>query len=155
MWVSQNSTLIQEMPPKIITHCTVCVLWTSLRLNRFLVLSVTLFQLKMTEEIGLTSGLVPVRSHAGDTVLFATQLIFMRQSPPRRKIQTFCCVFISLRSLETMLIKTYLCLTEQQCIWYSLKKTMISVIWGAWAPDSSVLPCSLSCSVLIFFWDCS
>lgn len=53
--------------------------------------------------------------------------IFMSPSPPSQKIQRFRCVFISLGSWETMLIKTYLCLKER-CIWYSFKKT-VSVRW--------------------------
>lgn len=93
--------------------------------------------------------------YAGDAALFATRWIFMPRIPPSREKPNIFAVFLFLWGVgKTMLIKTYLCLAEQQCIWYSLKKTMISAIRGAQAPDSSVLPCSLSCSVLIFFWDC-
>lgn len=44
--------------------------------------------------------------------------------------------------------------TTKYLIFFFKKRTMISVMQGARAPDSFMLPCSLSCSVLIFFLDC-
>lgn len=148
VWDTQNSAPIQEMPPEIITQC--CLPVCSVNTTELL-----LFVKRRFISVGNDSGnIVDFRPlHAG-AALFATQWIFMPQSPPSWKIHTLCCVFISLGSWETMLIKTYLCLTEQRRIWYSLRKDYDICDTGAWAPDCSMPPCSLSCSVLIFFWNC-
>lgn len=85
--------------------------------------------------------------------LFATRWIFMPRIPPsREKPNIFAVFFISLGSWGNYVDKN-LSLPRRTTVYliFFKKKTMISAIRGAQAPDSSVLPCSLSCSVLIFF----
>lgn len=103
------------MPLKIIfaTYCICAV--NKPGPSYFLVLSVSLSQLKMTEEIRSTSGRVPVfcRRHSiiCDIVNIYTTESFKLEDP---NIMQF--FFISLWSWETVLIKTYLSPTEQHGI---------------------------------------
>lgn len=70
--------------------------------------------------------------------------------------QTFSLCFLFLWGVgETMLIKTYLCLAEQQCIWYSLKKRLWYLRYGVLRRLTPL--CSLvhfPVAYWSFFWDC-
>lgn len=90
--------------------------------------------------------------YAGGAAIFATQWIFMPRSPPSRKRSKHSAVFfISLGSFGNYVDKN-LSLPRRTTVYLIfLKKDYDICDRGVWAPDSSVLPCSLSCSVLIFF----